>query len=62
MARKAGMWRGSGNIRAHRKNMIGLYVGAVLIAGIFAFAPGRMLNRVLHGEGFSVSPAAPIVR
>ena len=42
--------------------MIGLYAGAVLIAGIFAFAPGRMLNRVLHGHGFSASPEAPSVR
>ena len=38
-----------GNIRAHRANMIGLYVGGILIAGSFAFAPGRMLHEWLFG-------------
>ena len=33
-----------GNIRAHRGNMIGLYVGGLLIAGSFALMPGRMLH------------------
>ena len=33
-----------GNIRAHRANMIGLYVGAILIAGAFTFTPGRMMH------------------
>ena len=36
-----------GNIRAHRANMIGLYVGAILIAGAFTFAPGRMLHNLV---------------
>ena len=52
----------SGNIRAHRRSMIGLYTGAVLIAGIFAFTPGRMLNRVLHGQGFNALPGVSSVR
>jgi uncharacterized membrane protein len=30
--------------RAHLGNMVGLYVGGLLIAGAFAFAPGRLLN------------------
>jgi uncharacterized membrane protein len=34
----------AGNIRRHRANMIGLYVGGILIAGAFAFAPGRLLH------------------
>ena len=38
-----------GNIRAHRANMIGLYIGGILIAGSFAFAPGRMLHEWLFG-------------
>lgn len=33
-----------GNIRAHRAAMIWLYVGGILIAGAFAFSPGRMLH------------------
>lgn len=33
-----------GYIKAHRMAMISLYVGGVLIAGAFAFSPGRMLH------------------
>jgi uncharacterized membrane protein len=36
-----------GNITSHKGNMIGLYVGGMLIAGSFAFMPGRMLNGLL---------------
>jgi uncharacterized membrane protein len=32
------------DIRTHQGNMIGLYVGGLLIAGAFAFTPGRMLH------------------
>ena len=38
-----------GNIKVHRANMIGLYIGGILIAGSFAFAPGRMLHEWLFG-------------
>ena len=38
-----------GNIRIHRANMIGLYVGGILIAGAFALSPGRMLHEWLFG-------------
>jgi uncharacterized membrane protein len=38
-----------GHIRAHRAAMISLYVGGILIAGAFAFSPGRMLHRWLFG-------------
>jgi uncharacterized membrane protein len=38
-----------GNIRAHRGAMIGLYIGGILIAGAFAFSPGRMLHEWLFG-------------
>ena len=34
----------SGNIKKHRANMIGLYVGGILVAGIFTLMPGRMLH------------------
>ena len=33
-----------GNVKAHRNAMIGLYVGGILIAGSFAFMPGRLLH------------------
>jgi uncharacterized membrane protein len=38
-----------GNIPAHRANMIGLYVGGILIAGTFALTPGRLLHTWLSG-------------
>ena len=38
-----------GNIKLHRFNMISLYVGGILIAGAFAFSPGRMLHEWLFG-------------
>lgn len=34
----------AGNVAKHRGNMIGLYVGGLLIAGGFAFMPGRVLH------------------
>ncbi len=34
----------NGNIPAHKRAMIGLYIGGILLAGAFAFAPGRRLN------------------
>jgi uncharacterized membrane protein len=33
-----------GNIAKHKKEMIGLYIGGMLIAGSLAFLPGRLLN------------------
>lgn len=33
-----------GDVRAHRANMLGLYVGGLVVAGAFAFMPGRMLH------------------
>ena len=33
-----------GNIKKHKINMIGLYVGGLLIAGSFTLGPGRLLN------------------
>lgn len=32
------------DVRTHKGNMIGLYVGGLLIAGSFAFMPGRLLH------------------
>ncbi len=36
-----------GNIKRHRGNMLGLYIGGILIAGSFALLPGRMLHNWL---------------
>lgn len=38
-----------GDVAAHRSSMIWLYVGGLIIAGAFAFGPGRLLNRWLFG-------------
>src|SRR5688572_27253954 len=39
----------SGNVGRHRRSMIVLYVGAIVIAGAFTLAPGRYLHEVLFG-------------
>ena len=38
-----------GNIAGHKRSMIGLYVGALLIAGGFTFLPGRLMHAVFFG-------------
>ena len=38
-----------GNVSGHRFNMVGVYVGGILIAGTFAFMPGRLLHGWLFG-------------
>ncbi len=35
-----------GNIAAHQGSMRGLYIGGLLIAGLLAFAPGRVMYRM----------------
>jgi uncharacterized membrane protein len=35
-----------GNIRGHRRAMLGLYFGGILLAGALAFLPGRIMHRV----------------
>jgi len=37
------------NVVAHRARMTGLFVGALLIAGMFTFFPGRLMWRVFLG-------------
>jgi uncharacterized membrane protein len=37
----------AGRIRAHRRIVIGLYVGAILGAGSGALMPGRLISRIL---------------
>lgn len=37
------------NVRMHRRAMTGLFVGGLLIAGLFTFAPGRVMWQVIFG-------------
>ena len=51
----AGLWRAvtharARNIAAHRALMRNLYLGALVIAGVFTFYPGRIMNRVVFGS------------
>jgi uncharacterized membrane protein len=36
-------------VEKHRRAMLGLFFGAVLIAGLFAFMPGRIMHAVAFG-------------
>jgi uncharacterized membrane protein len=36
-------------VRGHKLTMLGLFTGALVIAGIFTFAPGRIMYRVVFG-------------
>lgn len=38
-----------GDVRQHAGSMIGLYVGGLIIAGAFAFIPGRTMWKVVFG-------------
>jgi uncharacterized membrane protein len=37
-------------VERHRRAMIGLFSGALVIAGLFTFAPGRIMHAVLFGH------------
>ena len=39
----------NGNIKIHKANMLGLYIGGILVAGGFTFLPGRLLNGWVFG-------------
>jgi uncharacterized membrane protein len=36
-------------VPAHRRTMLGLFVGGLVIAGIFTFVPGRIMYHVVFG-------------
>jgi uncharacterized membrane protein len=36
-------------VKRHRRAMTGLFAGALVIAGIFTFLPGRIMHEVLFG-------------
>lgn len=38
-----------GNVKAHKRKMILLYAGAIVIAGAFTLVPGRYLHSVFFG-------------
>jgi uncharacterized membrane protein len=37
------------NIPAHKRAMLGLYIGGLLFAGALTFAPGRLMHRLFFG-------------
>ncbi|MDG1448209.1 MAG: DUF2306 domain-containing protein [Porticoccaceae bacterium] len=37
------------DIKAHKRHMIGMYVGALLLAGSFTLMPGRLMHMWLFG-------------
>jgi uncharacterized membrane protein len=37
------------NVKMHRGAMIGIFVGALVIAGAFTFVPGRIMHAVAFG-------------
>ena len=38
------------NVIGHRSTMIGIFVGGLLIAGLFTFVPGRIMHAVMFGN------------
>ncbi|MGY4176730.1 putative membrane protein [Bradyrhizobium sp. USDA 4518] len=40
----------SHNVRRHRFTMIGIFFGALLIAGLFTLMPGRIMHAVVFGH------------
>lgn len=38
-----------GRIRQHRRTMMGMYVGGLVLAGLFTLVPGRLMHGVLFG-------------
>jgi uncharacterized membrane protein len=37
------------NVTLHRNAVVGTYIGGILIAGAFAFSPGRIMHEVVFG-------------
>jgi uncharacterized membrane protein len=48
-----------GNVAAHAAAMKAIYAGALVVAGIFTLAPGRIMNRVVFGEAEAAALAPP---
>jgi uncharacterized membrane protein len=46
-----GVWRAHRHdVNAHRRTMIGIFTGALVIAGLFTFVPGRIMHAVIFGH------------
>src|ERR1700710_1599134 len=46
-----GVWRAHRHqVNAHRRTMIGIFTGALVIAGLFTLVPGRIMHAVLFGQ------------
>jgi uncharacterized membrane protein len=37
------------NVRGHKRTMLGLFLGALIIAGGFTLVPGRIMHKVVFG-------------
>ncbi len=37
------------NVRGHQRTMLGLFFGALIIAGAFTLVPGRIMHKVVFG-------------
>jgi uncharacterized membrane protein len=46
-------------VAAHRSAMIALFGGALVVAGIFTFLPGRIMHEVATGAPHDAAPATP---
>jgi len=45
------VWRSrQHDVRKHQRAMLGLFLGALVIAGIFTFLPGRIMHAVVFGS------------
>jgi uncharacterized membrane protein len=45
-----GVWRARRHdVSTHRRTMIGIFTGALVIAGLFTLVPGRIMHAVLFG-------------
>ena len=47
-----------GEVAGHAKSMRGIYVGGLIIAGVFAFMPGRVLGNLLWKGVWGYLPRA----
>ena len=37
------------NVRRHKITMVSIFIGALVIAGLFTFVPGRVMHKVMFG-------------
>ena len=43
------LMRGGANLKRHKGPFIGIFIGGLIIAGAFAFMPGRIMHDVMFG-------------